>query len=237
MLESLIARARFYDFTGYWIPGNLTIGIIWIYARVFGWAAEADKAISFVEKHWLASTILIFIVGGYAIGHLVNAISKFLIEKIAFAVAYKNSADWLGRLKKRNGSKEKVILKRFEEKFGYSPNSSVAAGPVIQGWAEQKLPAPSMTTFRFLCFYGMNRTLAVLTIAIIPPAAHWSLAHSHFCCMIIVILAGIIFAGMFIYQYLRFVEYYANSIPELLLMDVAENDKAKDGQRKGEGNE
>ena len=225
MLESLIARARFYDFTGYWIPGNLAIGIIWLYARVFGWAAEADKAISFVEKHWLASTILIFIVGGYAIGHLVNAISKLLIEKIAFAVAYKNSADWLGRLKKRNGSKEQVILERFEEKFGYSPNSSVSAGPVIQGWAEQKLPAPSMTTFRFLCFYGMNRTLAVLTIAIIPPAAHWSLAHSHFCCMIIVILAGIIFAGMFIYQYLRFVEYYADSIPELLLMDERSDTK------------
>ena len=225
MLESLIARARFYDFTGYWIPGNLTIGIIWIYARVFGWAAEADKAISFVEKHWLASTILIFIVGGYAIGHLVNAISKLLIEKIAFAVAYKNSADWLGRLKKRNGSKEQVILERFEEKFGYSPNSSVSAGPVIQGWVEQKLPAPSMTTFRFLCFYGMNRTLAVLTIAIIPPAAHWSLAHSHFCCMIIVILAGIIFAGMFISQYLRFVQYYADSIPELLLMDERSDTK------------
>lgn len=43
MLEQLIARARFYDFTGYWIPGNLTIGIIWLYARVFGWAVEADK--------------------------------------------------------------------------------------------------------------------------------------------------------------------------------------------------
>ena len=82
MLGQLIARARFYDFTGYWIPGNLAVGIIWLYARVFGWAAEADKAISFVEKHWLASTILIFIVGGYAIGHLVNAISKLLIEKM-----------------------------------------------------------------------------------------------------------------------------------------------------------
>ena len=78
----------------------------------------------------------------------------------------------------------------------------------------------------------MNRTLAVLTIAIIPPVAHWSLAHSHFCCMIIVILTGIVFAGMFIYQYLRFVEYYANSLPELLLMDVPENEREKD-----EGNE
>ena len=150
MLEQLVARARFYDFTGYWIPGNLTIGIIWLYARVFGWAVEADKAILFVEKHWLASTILVFIVGGYAIGHLVNAISKLLIEKIAFVIAYKNSADWLARLKERNGAKEQEILKRFEKKFGYSPVSSIAAGTVIQGWAEQKLPAPSMTTFRFV---------------------------------------------------------------------------------------
>ena len=118
-----------------------------------------------------------------------------------------------------------IALKKCEEKFGYSLASSIAAGSVIQGWAEQKLPAPSMTTFRFLCFYGMNRTLAVLTIATIPPVAHWSLAHSHFCCMIIVILAGIIFAGMFIYQYLRFVEYYADSIPELLLMEERSDTK------------
>lgn len=25
MLETLVARARFYDITGYWIPGNVTI--------------------------------------------------------------------------------------------------------------------------------------------------------------------------------------------------------------------
>lgn len=220
MLESLVSRARFYDITGYWIPGNLTIGIIWLYARVFGWAEEADKAIAFVGDHWLASTILVFIVGGYAIGHLVNALSKLLIEKIVFSNAYEKNADWLARLKERNGTKEQEILHRFSDKFKYEPSSYKAAGSVIQGWAEEKLPAPSMTTFRFLCFYGMNRTLAILTLAVIPPTAHWVLRHSHFCCMIITIFVGVFISGMFIYQYLRFVEYYANSIPELLLMDV-----------------
>ena len=78
MLESLVARARFYDIVGYWIPGNLTLGVIWLYARVFGWAELSSKAISVVGDHWLASTILVFVVGGYAIGHLVNSISKLL---------------------------------------------------------------------------------------------------------------------------------------------------------------
>ena len=220
MLESLIARARFYDITGYWIPGNLALGVIWLYARVFGWAESADKAISFIGDHWLSSTILVFVVGGYAVGHLVNSISKLLIEKIVFAIPYKKNADWLKRIQEKNEDKEKEIMKRFEEKFKYSPTSYLAAGSVIQGWAEQNLPAPSMTTFRFLCFYGMNRTLAILTLAMIPPSAHWVLIHSHFCCMMMTIFVGVVIFGMFIYQYLRFVEYYANSIPELLLMDV-----------------
>lgn len=220
MLESLVARARFYDITGYWIPGNITLGIIWLYARVFGWVELSSKAISFVGDHWLASTILVFVVGGYAVGHLANAISKLLIEKIAFATAYKKNADWLSRIQERNGDKEKEIMKRFGVKFNYTPTSYIAAGSVIQGWAEQNLPAPSMTTFRFLCFYGMNRTLAILTLAMIPPSAHWVLIHSHCCCMMITIFVGVFVSGMFIYQYLRFVKCYANSIPELLLMDV-----------------
>jgi len=219
MLESLVARARFYDIVGYWIPGNLALGVIWLYARVFGWAESADKAISFIGDHWLASTILVFVAGGYATGHLVNSISKLLIEKIIFAIPYKKNADWLKRIQERNGDKEKEILKRFRDKFNHVPTSYIAAGPVIQGWAEQNLPAPSMTTFRFLCFYGMNRTLVILTLAMIPPTAHWVLVHSHFCCMIVTILAGVIVTGMFIHQYLRFVECYANSISELLLMD------------------
>ena len=137
-----------------------------------------------------------------------------------FAIPYKKNADWLKRIQEKNEGKEKEIMKRFEEKFKYSPTSYLAAGSVIQGWAEQNLPAPSMTTFRFLCFYGMNRTLAILTLAMIPPSAHWVLIHSHFCCMMMTIFVGVVIFGMFIYQYLRFVEYYANSIPELLLMDV-----------------
>lgn len=229
MLESLVARARFYDIVGYWIPGNLTLGIIWLYVRVFGWAELSNKAISFVGDHWLASTILVFVAGGYATGHLVNSISKLLIEKVVFAIPYKKNADWLKRIQERNGDKEKEMLMRFYNKFNYVPTSSIAAGPVIQGWAEQNLPAPSMTTFRFLCFYGMNRTLAILTLAMIPPIAHWVLAHSHFCCMMITIFAGVFISSMFIYQYLRFVEYYANSIPELLLMDVNPT-KEKEGE-------
>lgn len=231
MLESLVARARFYDITGYWIPGNLTLGITWLYARVFGWVEPADKVISFIGDHWLASTILVFVAGGYATGHLVNSISKLIIEKIVFATIYKMNADWLKRIQERNGDKEKEVIRRFHDKFNYVPTSYIAAGPVIQGWAEQHLPAPSMTTFRFLCFYGMNRTLAILTLAMIPPTAYWVLVHSHFCCMMFTILAGVFISGMFIYQYLRFVEYYANSIPELLLMDVNPT-KEKEGDAK-----
>lgn len=225
MLDSLVARARFYDITGYWIPGNIALGIVWLYAKVFGWADTANNILLFVGDHWIASSILIFAAGGYAMGHLVNSISELLIEKVVFAIPYQKKANWLKRIQERNGDKEKEVIKRFHDKFNYVPTSYIATGPVIQGWAEQNLPAPSMTTFRFLCFYGMNRTLAILTLAMIPPAAYWVLVHSHFCCMVVTILAGVFIVGMFIYQYLRFVEYYANSIPELLLMEVTADSK------------
>lgn len=218
MIDSLVARARFYDFTGYWIPGNLAIGIAWVYAWVFGWESQANKAIEFVSAHWVAATILIFIVGGYAVGHLVNALSKLLLEKCILKRAFDENKDWLTRIKSNKTGKGAAVLKRFNEVIKYDPQSSSAAGSVIQGWAEQCLPAPSMTTFRFLCFYGMNRTLSVLTIFLIPPVAHWVLDHSHFCCMLFVIVVGFCVSLLFGFQYLRFVKLYADSLPELLLM-------------------
>ena len=221
MLDSLVARARFYDFTGYWIPGNLAIGIVWVYAWVFGWESRANKAIEFVSSHWVAATILIFIVGGYAMGHLVNALSKLLLEKCILKWAFDENKDWLSRIRSDKTGKGAAVLKRFNDVFKFDPQSSSAAGSVIQGWAEQCLPAPSMTTFRFLCFYGMNRTLSVLTIFLIPPVAHWVLVRSHCCCMLCAIVVGLFVSFLFGFQYLRFVKLYADSLPELLLMKEA----------------
>lgn len=218
MIEALIGRTRFYDITGYLIPGEIMIGIMWLYARVFGWSVYANKALDFVSEHWVASTVLIFFAGAYTIGHLVNAASKVFLEKFLLASAYEKNADWLSRVKKDNTGRGAEILACFEKKFGYKPDSGNKPSAVIQGWAEHELPAPSHTTFRFLCFYGMNRAFAFLNLLIIPPVAYWILMHSHFCCMILSIIVCLATSSLFGFQYLRFVKVYSNSLPELLLM-------------------
>lgn len=218
MIEALIGRTRFYDITGYLIPGEIMMGIVWLYIKVFGWSCYADRSLSFVSEHWLASTVLIFFAGAYTIGHLVNALSKVLLEKFLFSSAYEKNADWLSRVRKDNTGRGVEILAVFEKKFGYKPDPSNKPGAVIQGWAEQELPAPSHTTFRFLCFYGMNRAFALLSLLVIPPIAHWVLLHSHFCCMILAIIACLAISSLFSFQYLRFVKTYSDSLPELLLM-------------------
>ena len=155
MLESLVARARFYDITGYWIPGNVTIIIGWLYAWAFGWREQANRVLAYASDNLVVFGILIVIVGGYAIGHLVNSVSKLLLEKLVLAGSFKRNRDWLSRLQSDSSFKKDEVMRRFNQEFHYQPTSSASAGGVIQGWAEQQLPAPSMTTFRFLCFYGM----------------------------------------------------------------------------------
>lgn len=227
MLESLVARARFYDITGYWIPGNVTIIIGWLYAWAFGWREQANRVLAYASDNLVVFGVLIVIVGGYAIGHLVNSVSKLLLEKLVLAGSFKRNRDWLSRLQSDSSSKKDEVMRRFNQEFHYRPTSSASAGGVIQGWAEQQLPAPSMTTFRFLCFYGMNRTLSLLTLLAIPPIAHIVLCYSHLCCMMLTIVLGCAASVLFGFQYLRFVKYYADSLPELLLMKGEVKDESK----------
>lgn len=218
MVDSLIARTRFYDITGYLIPGELTIGIVWLYAKVFGLNDYAARALSFVSAYWMVSLVLIFISGAYAIGHLANSTSKLLLEHFLLKSAYKKNADWFSRIENDSTGRGEKILARFEEEFGYKAQPSNNPGTVIQGWAEQTLPAPSLTTFRFLCFYGMNRTFTLLSLLAVPPISYWVFVRSHFCCMVCVVITGVTISILFGYQYLRFVKSYSDSIPELLLM-------------------
>lgn len=218
MIDSLISRTRFYDITGYLIPGELSIGIIWLYAKVFGFENYAECALTFISDNWMVSLTLIFIAGAYSMGHLVNSTSKLLLEQFLLRHYYEKNSDWLSRVKKDSTGRGETILHNFEKHFGYKANSDNKSGMVIQGWAEQVLPAPSLTTFRFLCFYGMNRTFTLLSLLVIPPIAYWMLVHSHFCCMILAIIIGVIISILFGIQYLRFVKSYSDSIPELLLM-------------------
>lgn len=218
MIDALIARTRFYDITGYLIPGELLLGIVWLYMKVFGWGSYADRAMAFVSDHWMTSLVLIFLAGAYAVGHMANSLSKILFERLLFKQAYEVNSNWFSRVQSDSTGRGSKILDRFKEEFGYEATNDNKPSTVIQGWAEQVLPAPSLTTFRFLCFYGMNRTFMLLNLLLIPPVSHWTLLHSHFCCMAGVIVAGLITSGLFGYQYLRFVKSYSDSIPELLLM-------------------
>ena len=218
MIDSMLARARFYDITGYWIPGNLAIALAWFYVWAFGYQEQANKIIQYAAERWIVLMVFVCVACGYAIGHMVNAISKLVLEKCILVRQFKKDSDWLQRVKDDQSGRGIEILRRFEKEFHYKPVSSDADGGVIQGWAEQKMTAPSMTTFRYLCFYGINRTLLLLSLASIPPIAYVVYSKTCWCCMIMSVIVGILISIIFGYQYLRFVKYYADSLPELLLM-------------------
>ena len=58
MLNTLSARATFYDVIGYLIPGILSMGIGWLYWYVFVDAASAVGFVRLMTNHGLVATFL-----------------------------------------------------------------------------------------------------------------------------------------------------------------------------------
>lgn len=218
MLDSFISRTRFYDITGYLLPGELFLGVVWLYIKAFWGDDCANRIVAIVCQNWMISVVILFIAVAYAVGHLANAASKILLEECFLGYEYEKRADWYLRVERGDPVYRNNVFARFKEHFGYEMSDSRSAGRIIQGWAEQELPAPSLTTFRFLCFYGMNRTFALLVLFLIPPSGYLGMRQLHCCCGTSIIIVELGVFALFIFQYLRFVELYADSLPGLLLM-------------------
>lgn len=218
MLDALVSRSRFYDMLGYWIPGNVVLGIIWVFLKVIFCESLAEHILTCVSANLAVSVIVIFIVSGYVLGHLANSFSKLLIENFMLKGIIRNRFDWYGRIKSEDSDRCKIIESRFKNEFGYRLSGDTADSILIQEWSAQKIPAVSMTTTRYLCFYGMNRTLGMLTLLIMLPTVPWVFLRSGRVCGISYSLACIGMVGLFLFQYLRFAKAYADRLPIMLLV-------------------
>ena len=215
MLNTLSSRATFYDVIGYLVPGMLTIGIAGSYAYMFSDSQSMMRIIRAGLQHSFLSSIALCAVG-YVLGHLMNSCSSYFLEKHLFANRFRNAKSWCSRL----GSKERADQVRVKAKciFGVEIESLTSFDLRIR--MEERMPNATITGFSFLSFYGMSRTLALLTWFSSIPIAE--LARRSFGCWLafaVAFFTVVILGFLFINQYLRFVEYYYDFLCSTLMQD------------------
>lgn len=218
MYNSLGVRATFYDVIGYLIPGVLMLCIGWAW-----WYTCIDNETArwlaiFILKHGFLATLLLC-AGGYVTGHLANSISSLILEKWIFKKKFLTAKKWLERAKSTNIGRATKISENANSEFGIPAETLSSFDLRIH--MEEKMPNATITGFSFLSFYGMSRTLALLSwISAIPVCVivgrHFNgtsslVAAGLSCCAMIAI------GGFFSYQYLRFVEYYYDFLGSTLM--------------------
>lgn len=217
MLNTFAARARFYDITGYLFPGQILIFVIWSYLRVFDNPDFAWQIVKHAQDNWIAALVLVFLAGAYVLGHVVNSASSLIIEKWLFKDAFAKNSDWIGRAIADKSGRGAAILKCFEDRFGYKPESSFV--PEVAGWADEFLPNAAMSGFRFLSFYGLCRSMVLLTFVEMFPFVVWVYQRSHCVCgAVMAAVVSLLLCWLFLNQYLRFVKYCADFNAATLLM-------------------
>ena len=218
MYNSLGVRATFYDVIGYLIPGMLMlcIGWSWWYACV-----DCESAIRFAKllsNHAFLTTILLCAIG-YVIGHLANSISSLILEKWIFKNQFLNAKKWLNRAKAANAERAKTISENALTEFRVSAEALSSFD--LRIYMEEKMPNATITGFSFLSFYGMSRTLALLswmaTIPICVIIGQLFTGKSSLIAATLSCIAMISIGGFFTYQYLRFVEYYYDFLGSTLM--------------------
>lgn len=218
MINTLSSRATFYDVIGYLVPGLIAIGVGWLWCYVFVDEASAVQVVKLMTAHALLATF-IMLAGGYVTGHLVNSLSSLILEKKVFNGRFKKSKDWISRVKATDEKRFEAIKASANAEF-HIPVESLGVFD-IRIRMEERMPNTTITGFSFLSFYGMSRTLALLSWVAALPAC--ILVGRHFagdgavCASLLTFLGFVVIGGFFSYQYLRFVEYYYDFLGSTLL--------------------
>lgn len=218
MLNTLSSRATFYDVIGYLFPGILSIGTGWLWWYVFIDTVSAERIARLLTNHGLIATFLM-LAGGYVTGHLMNSISSATLEKRLFKSKFGAAKRWLDRVKSASSERANRIDENAKAEFNLPADDLTSFDMRIR--MEEKMPNATITGFSFLSFYGMSRTLALLSwMSAIPVCVivgrHFNgtsslVAAGLTCCAMIAI--GVFFS----YQYLRFVEYYYDFLGSTLM--------------------
>lgn len=236
MLNTLSSRATFYDVIGYLVPGGIALGVGWLWLLMI----DYDSAIwgmQLIARYGFRAVLCIVAVG-YVAGHFVNAMSSLLLEKFLFKKRFAKAKQWYERVVAKCPAKAKLIAENVRQEFKLDVTALSAFDMRIR--MEESMPNATVTGFSFLSFYGMSRTMALLSWLGALPIAMF-VAGKY--CRAQAFLAGGTSFGIvcavgifFCYQYLRFVEYYYDFLGSTLLRvdnrKYVENAKAKSDDNK-----
>ena len=217
MLNTLSSRATFYDVIGYLIPGSLAIGVVLAWWCVFIDANVVMRLIRVSLQHSFLAVVCVSAIG-YVLGHLMNSLSSFVLEKHLFANRFNNAKNWQSRL----GADDRAshVKGNVLREYGVDIRSLTPFDIRIR--MEEKMPNATITGFSFLSFYGMSRTLALLTWMMAIPVAELLRMFFNSWCAFAVAFAVVVLLGLlFVNQYIRFVKYYYDFLASTLMIGKA----------------
>ncbi len=216
MLNTLSSRATFYDIIGYLIPGIIAIAIIWLYWFVYIDELSAKSLIKVLLNYSILSSLAIISIG-FVMGHLVNSISSLFLEKLVLKGTFNSAKQWYDRID--DDCRKELISKIAKEEYNLEPKSLTSFDLRIQ--MEERMPNSTITGFSFLSFYGMSRSLALLSWLSMPPSIYIivdkysgdKVKLTTFFSILFFIIVGFCFC----YQYIRFTKYYYDFLCSTLI--------------------
>lgn len=223
MLNTLSARATFYDIIAYFVPGLIALCVVWLWVVILGGGGFTGEILDAMFKHWVATSVL-GVALSYVAGHCANSCSSWLLEKHLFAERFAEASNWHKRVCDFSPERAVVIKKVVNAEFGVDLEKLKPFDLLIR--MEEFLPQATMSGFSFLCFYGMSRTMALLSwLAAIPVGIYIG---TNWCgCCFAMVSAGVVtgvllcvIGALFINQYFRFVRYYYDFLASTLMFPV-----------------
>lgn len=223
MVNTLSARATFYDIIGYFIPGMLACGVVWGWLNVLGGESVIDFVSELVKGHLFAASV-VGVALSYVAGHCANSCSSWLLEKHIYQERFAHASDWQKRLHEKSPEREVVVKSVVDAEFGVDITKLKPFDLLIR--MEEFLPQATMSGFSFLCFYGMCRTLALLTwLASIPVGVLMGMTwggecYTNIAAGVITSVLMCVIGVLFVNQYLRFVCYYYDFLGSTLMFPI-----------------
>lgn len=220
MINTLSARATFYDIIAYFMPGLIAIGVVWLWILILCGQEFSSEMMGVMFEHWVVVSIL-GVALSYVAGHCANSCSSWLLEKHIFAKRFANASNWQARLHECSPEREGIVSKIAKTEFGIDPAELKPFDLLIR--MEEFFPQATMSGFSFLCFYGMSRTMALLSwLAVIPVGIYGGInccggRGSVVCVGVVTGALMCVVGALFLNQYIRFVRYYYDFLASTLM--------------------
>lgn len=215
-MESSI-KASVYDFFGYFIPGLLFSLVLSLECYLNkAWTIEQITTVVKDSNALFAGLLIIF---AYFIGHIMNAFSSLLYEKV-----FTNKRNRLENI--MDPFSRKKLDEIFQEE--YNQDFSESNSRLLVCCAEESMPKAYSTALVFLTIYGMTRSASFVFLAAAVFRLAWMVGSVSFQYWYIE-LAYIVLAVILYYQYARFVRYYNRHIVSCFILAHSKKEETASG--------